>query len=141
MQTNERRIWFPAKKYGWGWGPPCTWEGWLVSLAWVGLVIAGAAFLAGRKPLLFFAYMLAMATIMFLICLAKGETPRWRWGESEERPTRAMIERLAELDELHRRRLVSEDEYQARRREILRELAVNARSERATEAKRRESRN
>jgi hypothetical protein len=24
------RYWFPAKTYGWGWGLPSTWEGWLV---------------------------------------------------------------------------------------------------------------
>ena len=29
MQT-ERKYWFPAKRYGWGWGMPNTWQGWLV---------------------------------------------------------------------------------------------------------------
>jgi hypothetical protein len=29
MQT-ERKYWFPAKRYGWGWGIPSSWQGWLV---------------------------------------------------------------------------------------------------------------
>ncbi len=29
MQT-EPKYWFPAKRYGWGWGIPNTWQGWLV---------------------------------------------------------------------------------------------------------------
>jgi hypothetical protein len=32
MQT-ERKYWFPAKRYGWGWGIPCSWRGWLVLAA------------------------------------------------------------------------------------------------------------
>jgi hypothetical protein len=23
-------YWFPAKRYGWGWGPPRVWQGWVV---------------------------------------------------------------------------------------------------------------
>ena len=30
------RYWFPAKRYGWGWGPPATWQGWAVLAAFVG---------------------------------------------------------------------------------------------------------
>ena len=28
--NKEMRYWFPAKRYGWGWGPPQTWQGWVV---------------------------------------------------------------------------------------------------------------
>ena len=27
---SEKEYWFPAKKYGWGWGLPSTWQGWVV---------------------------------------------------------------------------------------------------------------
>jgi len=30
----EKRVWFPAKRYGWGWGLPCAWQGWLVLAAY-----------------------------------------------------------------------------------------------------------
>lgn len=30
MASNGKKIWFPAKRYGWGWGLPVTWQGWVV---------------------------------------------------------------------------------------------------------------
>ena len=30
MPPDDSRYWFPAKRYGWGWGLPATWEGWAV---------------------------------------------------------------------------------------------------------------
>jgi len=27
---QEQNYWFPAKRYGWGWGIPVTWQGWAV---------------------------------------------------------------------------------------------------------------
>ena len=26
-KPDPPRYWFPAKRYGWGWGPPSTWQG------------------------------------------------------------------------------------------------------------------
>ena len=26
----EKDYWFPTRKYGWGWGLPTRWQGWLV---------------------------------------------------------------------------------------------------------------
>jgi len=26
-------FWFPAKRFGWGWGPPTKWRGWAVLAA------------------------------------------------------------------------------------------------------------
>jgi hypothetical protein len=31
-------YWFPAKRFGWGWGPPCAWQGWIALLLWAGLL-------------------------------------------------------------------------------------------------------
>ena len=28
--TNHLIYWFPAKRYGWGWGLPSVWQGWVV---------------------------------------------------------------------------------------------------------------
>ncbi|HTS17465.1 MAG TPA: hypothetical protein VMP11_07825 [Verrucomicrobiae bacterium] len=30
MRPNDKRVWFRAKRYGWGWGLPCAWQGWVV---------------------------------------------------------------------------------------------------------------
>jgi hypothetical protein len=30
---QDPEYWFPAKRYGWGWGIPVTWQGWVVFAA------------------------------------------------------------------------------------------------------------
>ena len=39
---NERKYWFSAKRYGWGWGIPSSWHGWLVLTVFVALVVVGS---------------------------------------------------------------------------------------------------
>jgi hypothetical protein len=43
-----KKYWFPAKPpgYGWGWGLPTTWQGWLVVVVWFVLLVAGIRLLA-----------------------------------------------------------------------------------------------
>jgi hypothetical protein len=66
MNTNKKQIWFPAKKYGWGWGPPCTWQGWVVMVVWVGLVAGGGFLIAPRSAGLFICYAIVMAIVLFM---------------------------------------------------------------------------
>jgi len=48
---SQRKYWFPAKRYGWGWGIPSTWQGWLVLGAFAVLVIVGSfLFPPARDP-------------------------------------------------------------------------------------------
>jgi len=77
---KEKQYWFPAKRYGWGWGPPCAWQGWVVFAVWLAAVITGAILLA-KQIGLFVGFVVVMSTIMIAICWAKGEPPRWRWGK------------------------------------------------------------
>ena len=77
-------YWFPAKRYGWGWGLPVTWQGWIVLVAFAGLLSAGfLVFPPNREmgPLLIYVFLLAAGLIA--ICWLKGEPPRWRWGGGE----------------------------------------------------------
>jgi hypothetical protein len=119
MDTNEKPVWFAAKRYGWGWGWPCAWQGWVVSAVWLGLVCGTAFLLAPGHFDLWMVSMAVLAAALFVVCLIKGERPRWRWGERERRPTRSLADRLAELDELRRRELLSESEHEAMRQKIL----------------------
>lgn len=82
MQTNEKKVWFRAKKYGWGWGMPCSWQGWAVLLSYPILVTVGLVLLPTRQhPALGFAWIFSLSIVVFLICLLKGEKPCWRWGK------------------------------------------------------------
>lgn len=75
------RYWFPAKRYGWGWGMPCSWQGWLVFIAFFALVIAGIfVFPPARSVSRFLLYTLGLTAALVAVCWLKGEPPRWRWG-------------------------------------------------------------
>jgi hypothetical protein len=78
--SDPERYWFRAKRYGWGWGLPLTWQGWLVLIAFFA-AMAGSAllFLPGRTDS-FLACMTVLTLILVAVCYAKGEPPRWRWG-------------------------------------------------------------
>ena len=79
---DEKQYWFPAKTYGWGWGPPITWQGWLVLVAFVALVAIGILFLKpATNALVFGVYVLVLVSLLVAVCWIKGEPPRWRWGK------------------------------------------------------------
>ena len=122
MKPTEKKVWFPAKKYGWGWGHPCCWQGWAVSGVWLVLLCGGGIFLAPQSIGLFYFYAAILTLAFIVVCFIKGEKPRWRWGEDGNRPAGSLADRLAELEELRRRQLVSEPEYAAKRQEILRDV-------------------
>lgn len=77
----QRKIWFAAKKYGYGWGRPTCWQGWLVLLVYAALAGAGIAYFMPRKgPAYFSTYLLVITAGLMAICAWKGEPARWRWG-------------------------------------------------------------
>ncbi len=84
MEPKETRIWFPAKIYGWGWGPPNCWQGWAVLAVWVALLCGGLVILIEmRKTILSIVfYVLILQAALILVCLLKGDKPRWRWGKN-----------------------------------------------------------
>jgi len=80
--ATDKTYWFPAKRFGWGWGLPTAWQGWVVVAAFAGLILAGAAvILPSRGPAMFVAYTALLCLVLVFICWLKGERPRWRWGD------------------------------------------------------------
>jgi hypothetical protein len=78
----QPKYWFPAKRYGWGWGLPVCWQGWLVMAAYVGLVVFGAFLFPPRTELAgYLIYLTVLCAVLIGICWRKGEPPRWRWGD------------------------------------------------------------
>ena len=79
--TASRKIWFPAKRYGWGWGLPVAWQGWVVLAVFAALVAAGAVFvLPSRGQFAFVGYVIVLCLALTAVCWLKGERPKWRWG-------------------------------------------------------------
>ena len=80
------KYWFPAKRYGWGWGFPSAWQGWVVLLAYLVLLIGGIPLIqAPTTSALYIGYAVLLTVALFAICWITGEPPRWRWGDRDGR--------------------------------------------------------
>jgi hypothetical protein len=81
VMADEPRYWFPAKRYGWGWGLPNAWQGWAVLAVFAALVLAGAIkLLPTYGSFIFVAYTALLSIGLVAVCWLKGERPSWRWG-------------------------------------------------------------
>ena len=81
---DDKGYWFPATRYGWGWGPPRRWQGWVVIVAFLAVIGGWVAVVAsnpGRFGPLTPAFALLAGGLLVVICWWKGERPRWRWGD------------------------------------------------------------
>ena len=80
---SKSDLWFPAKRYGWGWGFPIAWQGWIVLLAYVTVVLGATFRMLPWHPVSHLLLILVATAVLILICYVKGETPRWRWGDDD----------------------------------------------------------
>jgi uncharacterized membrane protein AbrB (regulator of aidB expression) len=79
--TRPNDYWFPAKRYGWGWGPPVKWQGWAVLIGSIAILVGGALRLMPTHPIAFLAFAVVIASLLTVICYITGEPPQWRWGK------------------------------------------------------------
>ncbi len=79
MSGNDT-YWFPARRFGWGWGAPTMWQGWVVVGTWFLAICIGIRVLLPLHLPAFMCLILVTSIALLLICYAKGEPPRWRWG-------------------------------------------------------------
>jgi len=81
---EQQRHWFPAKKYGYGWGLPVVWQGWALLLGYLGLVAAAGLAVSGGTDLLWFLPLHLVLTGLFLFVVwKKGEKTTWRRGDKQ----------------------------------------------------------
>lgn len=75
--------WFAPKRYGLGAGLPIAWQGWLVLVVYIAIVVAAGIFLDGKR--LAQGAIIIPATIALIIIFAKTTRGgwRWRWGERD----------------------------------------------------------
>ncbi len=85
MSKNTKPYWFPAKAYGWGWGLPSAWQGWVVFITYIAVVsILPFVIDPNKNSISFWATLIGASGILIGVCYAKGEPPKWRWGNSQE---------------------------------------------------------
>jgi hypothetical protein len=81
--SDDGPEWFAPKRYGYGSGLPISWQGWVVTLGFVTLVI-GLSLLLKNRPLQLVAA-IALPTFAFMLICARTTRGgwRWRWGERD----------------------------------------------------------
>lgn len=84
LRDNPEGYWFKRRLFGWGW-TPATWQGWVVILIYLVMVIALALTVDESSPTreVFFTFLLPLiilTSLLIRICYQKGERPKWSWG-------------------------------------------------------------
>jgi hypothetical protein len=83
-----KKLWFRAKRYGWGWAP-CSLEGWLcivaytIFLVWNFLRLDKVSHSNSDTLRPFVIQMLLATVILIVIAYYKGEKPGWRWRDKK----------------------------------------------------------
>jgi hypothetical protein len=81
---NEKpEFWFPVKSYGWGWGLPVRWQGWVVLASYFALMFAGISYFRPQRDMVgLLTYLALLTAALIVIVVVKGERPvGWRWGK------------------------------------------------------------
>jgi asparagine N-glycosylation enzyme membrane subunit Stt3 len=83
MNKEAPTFWFPVKAYGWGWGLPVTWQGWVVLGVYFLLQYLGIRHIRPERNAQGLLIYLGVITLLLIaIVVIKGERPvRWRWGK------------------------------------------------------------
>jgi uncharacterized BrkB/YihY/UPF0761 family membrane protein len=88
LRDNPKGYWFKNKIYGWGW-TPVMWQGWLVILVYIVLILALVSMReeaipgnpdSGSNFLILGGPVIVLTVLLIFICYKKGEKPRWNWG-------------------------------------------------------------
>lgn len=87
-KDNPKHYWFKRKMFGWGW-TPVTWEGWLIMLAYIAVILLLVLRLDESANLderlwSFIIPAIPISVIFFAILYKKGESPKWQWGIKDE---------------------------------------------------------
>ncbi len=84
-KEKRKKLWFRAKKYGWGW-MPVSWQGWLILAIYIfGVVyefrlVNSFSHSVSDTLIGFFPRILGLTILFIWVCYKKGERPRWSWG-------------------------------------------------------------
>ncbi len=82
----QEKLWFKAKRYGWGW-TPVTWQGWVSILVfvvltfWIYYPFDQEILSVSDITVRFLLPEAVLVGLLIWLCYKKGEKPGWRWGD------------------------------------------------------------
>jgi hypothetical protein len=91
MQKNEtQHHWFSRKRYGYGWGLPTAWQGWLSLALYIASMLLGGVILLSDAPDdtltkevgYFFGWVLFLTLILYVVVRKHAPKPKWQWGKN-----------------------------------------------------------
>ncbi len=85
---EDKKLWFRAKRYGYGW-TPVTWQGWLSIAVYLGVLFISVNTLlvtpTGFHIGLHLAIVVLSTVLLIGLCVKKGEKAGWRWGGEDKK--------------------------------------------------------
>ena len=80
---SDDREWFAPKRYGWGAGPPISWQGWALLLGYVALLGLSSPLI--RYSWIGYGSIATILTASFIVICARTTKGgwRWRWGDED----------------------------------------------------------
>lgn len=84
-----KTFWFIRKTYGYGW-VPASWQGWASMVVYTALIVFAvvrhdANSYSGSDTLYAAVPEFALYTaLLIILCIWKGEKPRWQWGQEKK---------------------------------------------------------
>jgi len=72
---SDKVYWFRRKRFGWGWGLPCSWQGWAFFIPWLLVLVGCIVHFTPQRPLPFTMALAVMTAILIGVCVLKGEPP------------------------------------------------------------------
>lgn len=79
---KSQKLWFRAKRYGWGW-TPATWQGWIILAGFVAIVVWNFFRIDAQSHShsdtlrSFIIQTIGLTLILIWVCEKTGEKPRW----------------------------------------------------------------
>ena len=86
MPLPKHSAWFPRKSYGWGWGLPSRWQGWVVFALYGAALTAAILLVPAEAVATRVGTIVCLSALLVAVCYWKGETPRWSWGDADRDP-------------------------------------------------------
>ena len=87
MSEGKNDVWFEPKRYGYGAGMPVSWQGWVLIIGYVLLIVLGVLFASWEEDVWLTVFLILIvpvtAVLLNISALKTRGGWRWRWGDDD----------------------------------------------------------